>query len=836
MITISSKSRATLYYQLVLNTSIKKITPILSSLLLFLFPLISHAQNCPTVDVVDDPPQFQWTYHPVGPDNPEAHYSGTMEVGEVTLTFNNGETLTTRAYRQEGTAYTIPGPTINMVPGNKYVLKFHNTLPYEALNTSHNVFKDPNASNIHTHGLHISGETPGDDVTRVFEGGRGGDFVWDIPADHMGGTYWYHAHHHGSTFLQVSGGMFGMMIVDDANDGIPAPVAAMEERQFVLGFLDPGAAGTGGDVLMSGSLSSTWTTNGVIGGNICMPPNTWQHWRVAIADRGAMLRDLEFGPECEVMLLARDGVWRTVAPKALTTNTLMLTGASRADFAIQTSANSTISMNGNVIANIHVDGTPDLSVHPFDVDGVSTWSANRPTYLRDLRTETNVNTESVSMGARTVNGSKFDHQTPTFALPATQVQEWSLSGNVRHPFHLHIYHVQALEDDRDFEAGEYYDVVASQMSVRFDLNAATTSPYDGRTIMHCHVLAHEDQGAMGWLNVLGGQAAPTFPLDGNGVPLYNEYYVLGGSTQAPAAPTNLTATTVSASAIDIDWTDNAFDEDGFHIERSLDGVNFNFVTSVGPDVETYSDNGLVASTTYYYRISAYNGAGNSAPSNIASATTSPSGGGDEMHVLDISVSREALNGNRFRAIATVTIVDQNDVAVSGAQVDGAFSGPSSSNESGVTDASGQLSFTSRAIKNPNGSWCFQVNNVAKSGYTYNSANNVESNDCENSGASNALNSRTFSNKTDAQPQLLGAYPNPFTNSTNIAFSLESPADISIEIYTIMGERIATFSEMSYNAGQHLIKWNTERIAAGTYYAHLKKGRSVVGRHKLMLIR
>ncbi|NNF33921.1 MAG: multicopper oxidase domain-containing protein, partial [Saprospiraceae bacterium] len=723
-----------------------------------------NAQNCPTVNVVDDPPQFQWTHHPVGPNNPEEHYSGTMEVGAVTLTMNNGETLTTRAYRQEGTNYTIPGPTIKMVPGNKYVLKLHNTLPYEPLNPSHNVFKDPNASNIHTHGLHISGESPGDDVTRVFEGERGGDFVWDIPADHMGGTYWYHAHHHGSTFLQVSGGMFGMMIVDDANDGIPTSVAGMEERQFVFGFLDPGAAGTGGDVLMSGSLSSTWTTNGVIGGNICIPPNTWQHWRVAIADRGAMLRDLSFGPECEVMLLARDGVWRTVAPKDLASNTLLLTGASRADFAIRTSSNSSIQMNGNTIANIYVDGTSDTSVHPFDVDGVSTWSANRPSYLRDLRSETNVNTESVSMGARTINGSKFDHHNPTFTLPASQVQEWSLSGNVRHPFHLHIYHVQALEDDRDFEAGEYYDVVASQMNVRFDLNETTASPYFGRTIMHCHVLSHEDRGAMGWLKVEGGQAAPTFPVDDLGAPLYSEYYLLGGPQQPPAAPGNLVATAVSSSTIDLNWDDNSSDEDGFNIEKSTDGVNFSFLASVGTDVSTYSDNGLTASTTYYYRVSAYNGGGNSAVSNTANATTLPDGGGGSaMHVSDITVTRDALNGNRFRGVATVTIVDQNGAAVSGATVNGSFSGPSSGNESGVTDASGQVSFNSRAVKNPSGDWCFEVTNVTKTGSTYDSGSNVETIDCENSGARAAAN---FNDIIKANPELLGAFPNPFNDHTN----------------------------------------------------------------------
>ena len=207
----------------------------------------SFAQNCPGNDVIQDPADFVWTYHPATANNLEAYYSGVMEVGEVTLTFNNGETLTTRAYRQKGTNYSVPGPTITMEPGNKYILSLENTLPYSPLDDGHNIFKDPNVVNIHTHGLHISGESPGDDVGRSFEGQRGGDFVWDIPADHMGGTFWYHAHHHGSTLLQVAGGMFGMLIIDDSNDGLPANVAGMEEKVLAIGFVDPNVAGTGGD-------------------------------------------------------------------------------------------------------------------------------------------------------------------------------------------------------------------------------------------------------------------------------------------------------------------------------------------------------------------------------------------------------------------------------------------------------------------------------------------------------------------------------------------------------------------------------------------------------------
>jgi FtsP/CotA-like multicopper oxidase with cupredoxin domain len=109
-------------------------------------------------DAIQAPPRFQWTFHPAGPGNPEPYYSGTLEVGEADFVIG-GRTLKTRAYRQAGAQYTIPGPTITMAPGNKYVLRFANTLPFQAIDHHrHNVFKDANIANIHTHGLHISGE------------------------------------------------------------------------------------------------------------------------------------------------------------------------------------------------------------------------------------------------------------------------------------------------------------------------------------------------------------------------------------------------------------------------------------------------------------------------------------------------------------------------------------------------------------------------------------------------------------------------------------------------------------------------------------------------------
>jgi subtilisin family serine protease len=89
----------------------------------------------------------------------------------------------------------------------------------------------------------------------------------------------------------------------------------------------------------------------------------------------------------------------------------------------------------------------------------------------------------------------------------------------------------------------------------------------------------------------------------------------------PAAPSNLTATAVSSNRIDLAWTDNSTNEGGFKLERSTDGVNYSQIAVFVPNTTSFPNSGLNASTTYYYRIRAYEGTNNSDFSNVAVATT-----------------------------------------------------------------------------------------------------------------------------------------------------------------------------------------------------------------------
>jgi dihydrofolate reductase/chitodextrinase len=96
-------------------------------------------------------------------------------------------------------------------------------------------------------------------------------------------------------------------------------------------------------------------------------------------------------------------------------------------------------------------------------------------------------------------------------------------------------------------------------------------------------------------------------------------------TQAPTAPSNLTATAISGNQINLAWTastDNV-GVTGYLLERCTGASCSTFAQIATPAATSYSDTGLIASTSYSYRVRATDAASNlSAYSNVASATTS----------------------------------------------------------------------------------------------------------------------------------------------------------------------------------------------------------------------
>lgn len=89
----------------------------------------------------------------------------------------------------------------------------------------------------------------------------------------------------------------------------------------------------------------------------------------------------------------------------------------------------------------------------------------------------------------------------------------------------------------------------------------------------------------------------------------------------PGEPSNLTATAISSSQINLSWTASSGTVDSYKIER-CQGAGCSSFAQIGTSTTTsYSDTGLSAATSYSYRVRASNAGGDSTYSTTASATT-----------------------------------------------------------------------------------------------------------------------------------------------------------------------------------------------------------------------
>ena len=104
----------------------------------------------------------------------------------------------------------------------------------------------------------------------------------------------------------------------------------------------------------------------------------------------------------------------------------------------------------------------------------------------------------------------------------------------------------------------------------------------------------------------------------------SDYSNTASDTTGPTAPSNLNAVpnAKDSSKVKLTWTDNSGAEAGFKIERSLSsGSGFSQIATNAANLASYTDTGLSANTTYYYRVRGYNANANSMFSNTDDATT-----------------------------------------------------------------------------------------------------------------------------------------------------------------------------------------------------------------------
>ena len=91
----------------------------------------------------------------------------------------------------------------------------------------------------------------------------------------------------------------------------------------------------------------------------------------------------------------------------------------------------------------------------------------------------------------------------------------------------------------------------------------------------------------------------------------------------PAAPTNLQATAISSSQVNLNWTNNAPDAAAIRVESQPTGAASFSDVGAATTLSAHSVTNLQPNTTYTFRVRAQNASGYSGYSNVATATTLP---------------------------------------------------------------------------------------------------------------------------------------------------------------------------------------------------------------------
>ncbi len=79
------------------------------------------------------------------------------------------------------------------------------------------------------------------------------------------------------------------------------------------------------------------------------------------------------------------------------------------------------------------------------------------------------------------------------------------------------------------------------------------------------------------------------------------------------------------------------------------------------------------------------------------------------------------------------------------------------------------------------------------------------------------------------------YPNPFNPSTQIEFGLPKESHVTLEVYNLLGERVATLVDESMSAGYHVVRFNASQLSSGLYLYRMVAGTTTIV-HKMMLVK
>jgi FtsP/CotA-like multicopper oxidase with cupredoxin domain len=387
-------------------------------------------------------------------------------------------------------------------------------------------------------------------------------YRFNLPDHQPGGLYWYHPHLHGSTALQIWSGMLGVLYVDGPLQEELANYGVMHAQEFVIwdpAFKAVSNKTDGHDLEVDDFLMGQTTlsrihpflVNEQLTPNFDITVNEVLWLRTLcgtienentfiVYPQGQEDEPWDDGAAIPFWVIGSDGV---TYPKPIRKNILVMAGGQREEILLQfdTPGKYVISQKGiegmqffdmyghphnQILATITV-----LEAEGEDGDSGPNTPIAEMVFTPGYKVEETIQSDQIartetivfSMGANRdmapfpqyyVNGKSFHPgRLDFFAQPGEAVEYILINANHNvHPFHIHVNRFQvqemgselstekypALKAVMDFDKSTWRDTVVIPPNGRTRIWVQYKN-YTGKTVFHCHFLAHEDTGMMSTL-------------------------------------------------------------------------------------------------------------------------------------------------------------------------------------------------------------------------------------------------------------------------------------------------------------------------------------------------
>lgn len=415
----------------------------------------------------------------------------------------------------------VSGPTLRVRPGDRLTVTLVNDLP--------------EATSLHTHGLHVSPEV--DNPFLMVMPGESHVYAYDIPKNQQAGTYWYHPHVHEKSAEQVASGLSGAIVVENDSDAALDQVST--DRVLVVndpplaesnpwgggdaganvnGGMDHGGMGDGGmgdgssgmmgtgssgvDMMtaMMGRTGPRLLTNGAEGVTLAGSDGKLERVHLVNATASSALR-LTFSG-AELRKLSSTGA-RLGKPEPVTaldlapgerTELVLVPNASGGELKAQRLSNE--GSGGpvgvpEVLATVQASAGTDVGALP-----ASLTANERDLFAPDVKVaKRRVITLDGHMNP-TIDGVPFNPDKVNFTARKGTVEEWVIESNspMVHPIHLHTWPFQVKGEQG------WTDIVSVPAGTQRVIRIAFDD-FGGKTVLHCHILDHEDNGMMAVIEV-----------------------------------------------------------------------------------------------------------------------------------------------------------------------------------------------------------------------------------------------------------------------------------------------------------------------------------------------